>query len=54
MHVAVLHDPGGIWSYRLEKEDTSVYNRDDVIKKLLKSQMINKGACHKYAEKYYI
>lgn len=54
MHVAVLHDPSGIWSCRLEKEEISMYNRDDMIKKLLKSQMINEGACYKYAEKYYI
>lgn len=32
MHVAVLHDPRVIWSCRLEKEEISMYNRDDMIK----------------------
>lgn len=36
MHVAVLHDPSGIWSCRLEKEEISMYNRDDMIKKAVK------------------
>lgn len=36
MHVAVLHDPRVIWSFRLEKEEISMYNRDDIIKKAVK------------------
>jgi hypothetical protein len=36
MHVAVLHDPRVIWSCRVEKEEISMYNRDDVIKKAVK------------------
>lgn len=36
MHVAVLHDPSGIWPCRLEKEEISMYNRDDMIKKAVK------------------
>lgn len=36
MHAAVLHDPRVIWSCRLEKEEISMYNRDDMIKKAVK------------------
>lgn len=36
MHAAVLHDPRVICSCRLEKEEISMYNRDDMIKKAVK------------------
>lgn len=36
MHAAVLHDPRVICSCILEKEEISMYNRDDMIKKAVK------------------